>query len=248
MQDLNVDSFGGAGVFAWTHKYMNQVLTTGDDPVVKNPLLKAALLKIQREDFVPEVSKDKAFQDIDVQLEDGEILNKPTLIAEMLELLDIKESGKYLDIGTGSGWLAALLGVATGPKGVVYSMERLESTARKAVDNIRKYPDLQNVLVVFRDGSNGLPEYAPYDGIHLSVAMSSVPVIIKSQLTIGGRLVIPTMQKDVRLIVRISQNEYRESVHAGYYFDPIKEGVVMAVPKAPPANTTNTASTANNAQ
>lgn len=246
MQDLNVDSFGGSGVFTWSHKYLNQVLTTGDDPVVKNPLLKAALMKIQREDFVPEASKDKAFQDIDVQLEDGEVLNKPTLIAEMLELLDIKESGKYLDIGTGSGWLAALLGAATGPKGVVYSMERLESAARAAVNNIRKYPDLQNVFVIFRDGSNGLPEYAPYDGIHVSVAMSEVPVIIKSQLAIGGRLVIPTVQKDVRLIVRISQNEYRESVHAGYYFDPIKEGVVMAAPataSADPVNsTTNTSS------
>ncbi len=228
MQSISVDDFGGSGVFAWSHKYLNQVLTTGEDPVVKNPLLKSALMKIQREDFVPESSKGKAFQDIDVLLEDGEVLNKPTLIAEMLELLDIKESGKYLDIGTGSGWLAALLGASVGPKGVVYSMERLESIARKAVDNIRKYPDLQNVLVIFRDGSNGLPEYSPYDGIHVSVAMEEVPVVIKSQLAVGGRLVIPTIQKDVRLIVRISQHEYRESVHPGYYFDPIKEGVVMA--------------------
>lgn len=228
MQDINVDDYGGAGVFAWSHKYLNQVLTAGDDPVVKNPLLKSAIMRIQREDFVPESSKGKAFQDIDVMLEDGEVLNKPTLIAEMLELLDIKESGKYLDVGTGSGWLAALLGAATGSGGVVYSMERLESAARKAVDNIRKYPDLQNVLVIFRDGSNGLPEYAPYDGIHVSVAMEEVPVVIKSQLAIGGRLVVPTVQKDVRLIIRVSQNEYRESVHAGYYFDPIKEGVVVA--------------------
>lgn len=244
MQDLNVDSFGGSGVFAWSHKYLNQVLTTGDDPVVKNPLLKAALMKIQREDFVPEASKDRAFQDIDVQLDDGEVLNKPTLIAEMLELLDIKESGKYLDIGTGSGWLAALLAASTGANGVVYSMERLESVARDAVDNIRKYPDLQNVFVIFRDGSNGLPEYAPYDGIHVSVAMSEIPVIIKSQLAIGGRLVVPTVQKDVRLVVRISQNEYRESVHAGYYFDPIKEGVVMAAPKpATPTDEENVANT-----
>jgi len=71
-----------------------------------------------------------------------------------------------------------------------------------------------------------LPEYAPYDGIHVSVAMAEIPVMIKSQLAIGGRLVIPTIQNDVRLIVRVNQNEYRESVHPGYYFDPIKEGVV----------------------
>ena len=223
----DIDSFGGSGVFSWTHKYLNQVLTTGDSPVVKNPLLVKALHKIQREDFVPDVHKDKAFQDVDLQIEDGTILNKPTLICEMLELLDIKESGKYLDIGTGTAWLAALLAEAIGPKGVVYSMERIESVARKAVSNIMKYPDLLNLFVIFRDGSNGLPEYATYDGIHLSVAMSQIPVLIKSQLAIGGRLVIPTLQNDIRLIVRINQNEYRESVHEGYYFDPIKEGVVM---------------------
>ncbi|MCA9380222.1 protein-L-isoaspartate O-methyltransferase [Candidatus Dojkabacteria bacterium] len=224
----DIDSFGGSGVFSWTHKYLNQVLTTGQYPVVKNPLLKKALLKIQREDFVPAVAKDKAFQDIDVLIEDGTILNKPTLICEMLELLDIKESGKYLDIGTGSGWLASLIAEAVGPKGVVYTMERIESIARKAVQNIRKYPELVNLFVIFRDGSNGLPEYAPYDGIHMSVAMSQIPVVIKSQLAIGGRMVIPTLQNDIRLIVRVSQNEFRESVHQGYYFDPIKEGIVVS--------------------
>lgn len=222
----NVDSFGGPGVFTWTHKYLYQVLTTGPDPVAKNSLLKKALQKIQREDFVPDRIKDKAFQDVDLEIESGEIMNKPTLIVEMLELLDIKESGKYLDIGTGSGWLAALLGYATGAQGVVYSMERLESVARGAVRNISKYAELKNVLIIFRDGINGLPEYAPYDGIHVSVAMAEIPVMIKSQLAIGGRLVIPTIQNDVRLIVRVNQNEYRESVHPGYYFDPIKEGVV----------------------
>lgn len=224
----DIDSFGGSGVFSWTHKYLNQVLTTGQYPVVKNPLLKKALLKIQREDFVPTIAKDKAFQDVDVLIEDGTILNKPTLICEMLELLDVKESGKYLDIGTGSGWLSALLAEAVGPSGVVYTMERIESIARKAVQNIRKYPELVNLFVIFRDGSNGLPEYAPYDGIHLSVSMSQIPVVIKSQLAIGGRMVIPTHQNDIRLIVRISQNEYRESVHQGYYFDPIKEGIEVA--------------------
>ncbi len=227
MNSYNVDSFGGSSVFTWTHKYLCQVLTSGLSPVVKNPLLVQALHKIQRDDFVPESCKNEAFQDIDVEIEKGEFLNKPTLIAEMLELLEIKESGKYLDIGTGTAWLAALIGCAVGPRGVVYSMERIESIARRAVGNIRKYPDLANVMIIFRDGSNGLPEYAPYDGIHVSVAMNEIPVILKSQLAIGGRMVAPTLQKDVRLVVRLSQNEYRESVHPGYYFDPMKEGVVL---------------------
>lgn len=229
MNELEVEKYGGATVYSWTHKYLYQVLTSGNDPVVKNPYLKQALFKIQRDDFVPEKYKDKSFQDIDIELEKGEIMNKPTLILEMLELLDIKQGGKYLDIGTGSGWLAALLGSATGPSGVVYTMERLESMARIAVNNLRKYPELQNVFVIFRDGRNGLKEYSPYDGIHVSVAIQEIPESIKSQLAIGGKLVIPTGNKDVRLVVRVGESEFRESVHKGFYFDPIKEGVVPKV-------------------
>lgn len=226
MDDINIEQYGTSAVYSWTHKYLYQVLTSGNDPVVKNPYLKKALLHIQRDDFVPDIYKDKAFQDIDIELEKGELMNKPTLILEMLELLDIKQGGKYLDIGTGSGWLAALIGHAVGPSGVVYTMERIESIARMAAANLKKYPALQNVLVIFRDGRNGLTEYAPYDGIHVSGKMEEIPEVIKSQLAIGGKLVIPTDNNDVRLVVKVSDNEFRESVHKGYYFDPIKEGVV----------------------
>ena len=226
MDERELEQYGGSSVLTWNHKYLCQVLTSGKDPLVKNPYLREAIYRIQRDDFVPEHEKEKAFQDIDLELEKGEIINKPTLIVEMLELLDIKKGGRYLDIGTGSGWLAALLGYAVGEKGVVYTMERIESIARMAVTNIRKYPELNNVLVIFRDGINGLKEYAPYDGIHIAGSMSSVPEIIKSQLAIGGKLVVPTIENDVHLIVRINEHEFRESVHKGYYFDPIKEGIV----------------------
>lgn len=226
MDDRQIDLYGGSSVLTWSHKYLCQVLTSGKDPLVKNPYLKEAVYRIQRDDFVSEKEKDKAFQDVDIEIEQGEVLNKPTLIVEMLELLDIKKGGRYLDIGTGSGWLAALLGYAVGEKGVVYSLERIESIARMAFSNLRKYPELRNVMVIFRDGSNGLREYAPYDGIHISGSMSQIPQIIKAQLAIGGKLVVPTIENDVRVIVRVNENEFRESVHRGYYFDPLKEGIL----------------------
>lgn len=221
----NIDAYGGSNVFSWTHSHLYTVLTSGSHPIVKNELLKNALKKIQRDDFVHEAHAGIAFQDSDVHINKGEILNKPTVVAHMLELLQLKEAGRYLDIGTGSGWLAALIGEAIGPQGTCYTMERIESIARTAALNLKKYPELRNVVVIHRDGSNGLPEYAPYDGIHCAVAFDEVPVILKKQLKLGGKLVIPKTDNKLHLIIRISEEEYRETVHEGFFFDPIKEGV-----------------------
>mgnify|MGYP005698771459 CR=1 FL=1 len=221
----NIDSYGGSNVFSWSHGHLYTVLTSGSNPIVRNALLKKALKKVQRDDFVHDAHSGIAFQDTEVHIHKGETLTKPTVVAQMLELLHLKEGGRYLDIGTGSGWLASLIGEAIGPKGTCYTIERIESIARSAALNLKKYPELNNVVVIHRDGSNGLPEYAPYDGIHLSIAFKEVPEILKKQLKLGGKLVIPRVNNQLHQIIRISEDEYRETVHEGYFFDEMKEGV-----------------------
>lgn len=221
----NIDAYGGANVFSWSHSHLYTVLTSGANPIVKNPLLRKALKRIQRDDFVHEAHTGIAFQDTEVHIHKGETLTKPTVVAQMLELLHLKEGGRYLDIGTGSGWLASLVGEAIGPTGSCYTIERIESIARNAALNLKKYPELKNVVVIHRDGSNGLPEYAPYDGIHLSIAFDEVPDILKKQLKLGGKLVIPKTDNKLHQIIRISEDEFRESTHEGYFFEQFKEGV-----------------------
>ena len=225
MQSINLDRYGGPGIFSWTHDYLNKVLTTGKNPVLKTINLKHAFRSIKRADFVPENMQEQAYQDKDLDIGYGCILNKPTIIAEMLALMNPKLDGIYLDIGTGSGYVAALLGMAAGGKGKVYTMERVQFLVDIARTNLAKYPETKNIELVFRDGAQGLSEHAPYDGIHISAALPKIPEVFTNQLRIGGKLVAPTMANDIRLIERISAKELKETIKQGYFFDNLKEGI-----------------------
>jgi|SRR3990167_443509 len=225
MPSINLDRYGGSGIFTWSHEYLNRVLTTGKNPLIKTINLKNAFRTVKREDFIPEEFQEFAYQDKDLDIGYGCVLNKPTVIADMLSLLNPKLGGKFLDIGTGTGYTAALLGVAAGVNGVVYSLERVQFLVDIARMNLAKYPDIKNVEIVFRDGSQGLPDLAPYDGIHISASLPKVPEIFKNQLRVGARLVAPTEEKDIRLVERISTREFKETIKKGYFFDTMKEGI-----------------------
>ena len=92
-------SANGASLFRWSKEYLVNVLTEGKNPIVTNPLLINALLKIDRSDFVPEKFKDRAYDDVEIELGYNESLSKPTTIAYMLSLLNPELGKKYLDIG-----------------------------------------------------------------------------------------------------------------------------------------------------
>ncbi|WKZ28051.1 MAG: protein-L-isoaspartate O-methyltransferase [Candidatus Dojkabacteria bacterium] len=225
MPAINLDDYGGANAFSWTHEYLQNYLTNGKHRIIKRPLLKNAFSQIHRSDFVLKEFEAFSNEDRELDIGYGEVINKPTVIAEILELLSIKLGGKYLDIGTGSGYVAALLGMSVGDDGIVYSLERIQFLADIARINLSKYPDLQNVKILFRDGSNGFSDYAPYDGIHIATAFDEVPKSILVQLKIGGKLVMPTTFNDIRLYERIGEDDFEETVIEGYKFDPMQKGV-----------------------
>jgi len=221
----DIDKFGSYNVFKWTHDYLMKVLSTGKNPILKKQNLLTAFRKIKREDFVPENLRSSAYEDTDINIGYGCLLNKPTVIAEMLSLMAPAWGGTYLDIGTGSGYIAALLGVAAGETGKVYSIERVQFLVDIAKLNLAKYSEVKNVTIYLKDGSAGLKEMAPYDGIHISFAFEQVPDIISNQLKIGGRLICPTVDDDVRVVERISDNQFKENIVKGYFFDEGKEGI-----------------------
>jgi len=225
-KDFNIDEYGGYNTFMWDHEYLVKILTTGKNPVAKGLYLKNALRSIRRGDFVPIKQLEKAYQDIEIEIGYKEMLNRPTVIAQMLELLKPKIGGVLLDIGTGSGWTAALMAYAAGAEGKVYSIERLQLMVQTARDNIAKYPNITNLSILFGDGKEGLAQYAPYDGIHVSAAFDTIPSTLINQLKIGGRLVTPTVDNDIRLIERLGTDDFKETIHKGYFFKAIEEGVV----------------------
>lgn len=212
--------------FIWDHKYLYYLLCESKSRIVNNPNLQKAFSEIDRIDFIPNSEKDNAYYDKDILLGWDEYIDRPTTTALMLQLLDIKKGGRYLDIGTGSGYVTALISSAIGKRGTIITIERNQYITEVARINLSKYPFLKNYELIFADGKNGYANKAPYDGIHVSASYEEIPDSIKGQLKIGGKLVAPTSNNNLVLLERESVNSFKESLHKNYFFAKIKEGIV----------------------
>jgi protein-L-isoaspartate(D-aspartate) O-methyltransferase len=144
---------------------------------------------VKREDFVPEALKELAFADVELPLTAqkvrGQVMLAPKIEARMLQELAIKNTDKVLEIGTGSGYMAALLAARAE---FVHSVEIDAALADTARANLAR-AGVVNVSVVTGDGTTGLPEPAPYDVIVISGSLPEVPAALKEQLKVGGRLI-----------------------------------------------------------
>jgi protein-L-isoaspartate(D-aspartate) O-methyltransferase len=215
------------GVFTWTKEYLIQVLTTGKNPIVVSPLLIDAINKVDRKDFVPEMLKHMAYNDVELHIGHGESLSKPTIIMSMLQALKPDVGQKILDIGTGTGYVATILGYIVGEKGSVFSIDRIQWLWEQARVNHSKYKPLSpNVLFMYRDGLDGLPQQSPYDRILVSFAIDQIPDALKRQLKVNnGMLVVPTKDYNLRVIERHSIDEFTEEIIPGIYIDQGKSGL-----------------------
>ncbi len=223
---FDIDKFGSAAVYRWTHDHLVKVLCYSPNSPVTEPRIKEAFRTIIREDFINEKDKEFAYEDKPLEISHGQTISQPTVVAQMLQLLNPAYGGKYLDIGSGSGYVASLLGKIAGPEGKVIGLERIQLLAEKARENISKYPELKNISVYFKDGSKGYTEEAPYDGIHVGAAYEEIPQDLIDQIKVGGRIVAPTQNDDIRLITKKSDDEIEEKIFEGFVFVPIVEGVI----------------------
>jgi len=223
---MAIQQFGSHNLYKWTREHLDNVLTTGANRIIKDPLIANAFKNIDRKDFIPEQYQDLAYEDKPVPIGYEQSISQPTVIAQMIDLLKPREGKKYLDIGAGSGYVSALLAHITGDLGHVFSLERNQYLADFARTNISKYPKLSGrIEIIFKDGSKGLVDKAPFDFIHCAAAFSQVPTEIKNQLVVGGRMAAPTQNNDIRVIERISPTEFDERVYQGFIFVPIREGI-----------------------
>lgn len=169
-----------------------------------------AMSKVPREKFVPEDEADLAYQDNPLPIEAEQTISQPYIVALMTEELELTPDDRVLEIGTGSGYAAAVLGEIVKD---VYTIERHDILARTAERRLQEL-GYGNVHVLWGDGTLGLPKHAPYDAIVATASGPEVPEPLKKQLAIGGRLVIPVgstvhNQRLVR-VRRISENKYEE--------------------------------------
>ena len=154
---------------------------------VRDPRVLAAMRAVPRHLFVPPGSEEYAYEDRPLAIGEGQTISQPLMVAIMTEALRPAAEHRVLEVGTGSGYQAAVL--ATLVRDVV-SIERHEALATHARQALAA-ASVSNVRIVVGDGSEGLPEEAPFDGIIVTAGAPSVPEPLKAQLADGGRLVIP---------------------------------------------------------
>ncbi len=175
----------------------------------------SAFSAVKREEFVPEHLVGYAYEDMALPVMEGSTLSQPSTIAFMLNLLEVKEGQKILEIGSGSGYVLALL-AEMNKTGKIYGVELLQTLG---ISSKKYLEQKKNVEVIIRNGSQGLPEFAPFDRILISAAAPEVPRHLLSQLTDNGILVAAVKQSIVQ-IKRVN-GETIEKEFPGFAFVPL---------------------------
>ncbi len=172
---------------------------------IRDERLLDAMARVPRHEFVSPEHRDEAYEDHPIAIGEGQTISQPFVVADMLEALALRPEDVVLEIGTGSGYETAVLAELVR---TVYSIERIASLAERARAVLQRL-GYNNVTVVHGDGSQGLPEAAPFDAIVVSAAAPHVPKPLMDQLRDGGRLVIPVgggFAQELQLVRKIGDN------------------------------------------
>jgi protein-L-isoaspartate(D-aspartate) O-methyltransferase len=192
------------------------------DRGIRDPGVLAAMREVPRHEFVAESLRHNAYEDHPLPIGSEQTISQPYIVAIMLQHLELQPSDRVLEVGTGSGYVAALLSTMCGE---VYSVERhielaLVAESRLAVLGYAK------VKVRIGDGRCGWPEYAPYDAILVSAAASDVPPLLFDQLGEGGRLMVPVgvpASQELRLIRKIGGQAETRNLEACRFVPLVEE-------------------------
>jgi protein-L-isoaspartate(D-aspartate) O-methyltransferase len=155
-----------------------------------------AMRAVPRDLFVPSELAGEAWDNVPLPIGAGQTISQPLVVARMLEMLEIQPGARILDVGTGSGYHAALLAHLGSH---VWSVERHRALSDQAKANLEK-AEIYNVTLVVGDGARGLPETAPFDAINVAAAAGhDIPQALIDQLGVNGRLIVPVQTGDQRL-------------------------------------------------
>jgi protein-L-isoaspartate(D-aspartate) O-methyltransferase len=183
---------------------------------IHDPRVLDAMRRVPRHRFVDSCALDLAYADRALPIGDGQTISQPYMVAAMTEALKLHGHERVLDVGTGSGYQAAILAELARE---VVTIERLPELAEAARERLESL-GYRNVRVVVGDGSIGFAESAPYDGILVAAASPRVPPSLRQQLTDGGRLVIPVGPPDQQrlTVVMRDADSFVETVQEGCVF------------------------------
>ncbi len=184
---------------------------------VRDPRVLRAVREVPRALFVPPGLAGRAYEDRPLPIPHGQVTTQPSLVAMMVEALGLAGSERVLEVGAGYGWQTALLARLSG---FVWGVERFPDVAETARENLKRH-GVKNAGVVAGDGTEGLPEHAPYDAIVVAAAFPEVPPPLVEQLAPGGRLVQPIGpggEEEVTLFEKEPEGLARRLVITGAHF------------------------------
>lgn len=182
-----------------------------------------AFLKVPREEFVLDEWKTQAYDDSPLPILADQTISQPTTVINMLQHLEIKKGQKILEIGSGSGYNAALMSRLVGKEGKVISVEVFSELVKFAKENLKK-AKIENVNVIKADGSKGYEKEAPYDRIICTAASPKVPEPWKKQLKKKGVMILPVGDKYGQTMLKVKKiGEVLEYEELGdYLFVPLR--------------------------
>jgi protein-L-isoaspartate(D-aspartate) O-methyltransferase len=191
-------------------------------PAIADERALAAIASIPRERFVPRSQRGRAYANVALPIGGGQTISQPLVVARMLEVLALKPTDRVLDVGTGSGYHAALLSLLAEH---IYTIERhaeLSEAARQAITSL----GIDNVTFRVGDGWDGWPEEAPFDAINVAASMGDEPPrTLEEQLADGGRMVAPvgTREQHLMLTTRAGADINRRQLEAVQFVPLVRE-------------------------
>ncbi|MCO6040834.1 protein-L-isoaspartate(D-aspartate) O-methyltransferase [Thermococcus alcaliphilus] len=205
-------------------KWMRLVENLEREGIIKSEKVKRAFLRVPRYKFVPERYRAYAHVDEPLPIPAGQTISAPHMVAIMLELAELEEGMNVLEVGTGSGWNAALIYELV--KRDVYTIERIPELAEFARRNLERAGYKDKVHVIVGDGTKGFPPKAPYDRIIVTAGAPKVPEPLIEQLKVGGKILIPVgsyhLWQELLEVIKISEdNRVKIKNHGGVAFVPL---------------------------
>jgi protein-L-isoaspartate(D-aspartate) O-methyltransferase len=190
---------------------------------VRSPEVERAMRAVPREEFLPREIREEAYVDSPLPIGQGQTISAPHMVAIMQEELELAPGLRVLEIGAGSGYHAAVTAEIVGPKGKVFTIERIPELVDMAKENIRRAGYSGLVEVILGDGSKGLPKEAPFDRIFVAAGAPDVPKPLVDQLAEGGVMLVPVGSRFIQDLMKVRKRKGKtvEERKGGCIFVPL---------------------------